>query len=466
MRSVPAKVLIAIADHRLRLEIGSLFFDKALSLLEACRAADVAPLISRHDPQVVILSSVWNDSCDGLAVAQLIRSTQSTLPIILLAQRSSEALAIAALKAGVDDYFAPPWPKEEIQASVQRCLALSSRDCFTRDRIARDPDAATPRGLIGESAAIHTATQYLIKVAQTDINVLITGETGTGKELAAQLVHANSARSKQSFVCVNCAAIPDSLFESELFGHEKGAFTGALVRKDGYLKQADKGTVFFDEIGDMNQYVQAKLLRAIESRTVFRLGGRETVPFDIRIIAATNRDLERSVAEGTFRRDLYFRVNVARVQLPPLRERKEDIILLADHFRREMNARFRRDVEGYETDLVDAFLRYDWPGNVRELRNVIEATYIDLPSRRISLAHLPKHVRDRLSAIEETAQTERDRLLAALIATNWNMSKAAQKLQWSRMTLYRKTAKYHISRHDMVDSSPPTAPTLPVASHV
>jgi DNA-binding NtrC family response regulator len=215
----------------------------------------------------------------------------------------------------------------------------------------------------------------------------------------------------------------------------------------------------------MSQYVQAKLLRAIESRKVYRIGGQEPVPVDVRIITATNKDLERSVADGGFRKDLYFRVNVARIQLPPLRNRKDDIILLAEHFRREMNARFCRDVEGFEEEVLDAFLRYDWPGNVRELRNVIEATYIELTSRRITSADLPQHVRERLMAIERAPQSERDRLLAALAATNWNMSKAAQKLHWSRMTLYRKTSKYHISR-GMQELAPHAAPRSLPASHV
>jgi DNA-binding NtrC family response regulator len=465
MHSVSAKLLIAIADTSLRIEVRRLFPDQALSLVEACRMADVVSMISRHQPQVVILSSLWEEPPDGLSVAQVIRSRERTLPIILLVQKSSEALAIAALKVGVDDYFSPPWPWEEIRASVKRHLALS-HGCVSRDRTASDPDVETARYIIGGSSAIRAVTEYLIKVARTNISVLITGETGTGKELAAQLIHANSPRRKQAFVCVNCAAIPDTLFESELFGHEKGAFTGALARKEGHLKQADRGTVFFDEIGEMSQYVQAKLLRAIESRQVCRIGGQETVPVDIRIIAATNKDIERSVADGTFRKDLYFRVNVARIQLPPLRDRKDDIILLADHFRREMNARFCRDIDGFEEDLLDVFLRYRWPGNVRELRNVIEATYIDLASRRISIADLPQHVRDRLMAIEETSQNERDRLLAALVATNWNMSKAAQKLHWSRMTLYRKTAKYHISRRGTKEPAPRGAPTPSPASHV
>jgi DNA-binding NtrC family response regulator len=464
MRSVSAKVLIAIADSTLRMEVRRLLSGQSLSLVEACRMEDILSIISRHQPEVAILALLRDDPQDELSVVHLIRSRWRTPPIILLVRQSSEATAIAALKAGVADYFTPPWPWEEVRATVQRILA-PSRDCVASDRASGDADAETSPSIIGESSAIQTVTEFLVKVARTDVGVLITGETGTGKELAARLIHANSPRRKRAFVCINCAAIPDSLFESELFGYERGAFTGAFGRKEGHFKQADRGTVFFDEIGDMSQYVQAKLLRAIESRKVYRIGGQEPVPVDVRIITATNKDLERSVADGGFRKDLYFRVNVARIQLPPLRNRKDDIILLAEHFRREMNARFCRDVEGFEEEVLDAFLRYDWPGNVRELRNVIEATYIELTSRRITSADLPQHVRERLMAIERAPQSERDRLLAALAATNWNMSKAAQKLHWSRMTLYRKTSKYHISR-GMQELAPHAAPRSLPASHV
>jgi DNA-binding NtrC family response regulator len=466
MRSVLAKVLIAIPDAKLRMEVKRLFQDQAFSIVEASGVADVVSMISRHHVEVMIVASPWDDTEDALSLVHLIRSRERTLSIILLVRESSESLAIAALKAGVDDYFTPPWRWEEIRTSVELNLA-SSRDRVLSDRSAIDPDkeVETTRSMIGASSAIQAVTEHLIKVARTDISVLITGETGTGKELAAELTHANSPRRKHAFICVNCAAIPDPLFESELFGYERGAFTGAFARKEGHLKQADKGTVFFDEIGDMSHYAQAKLLRAIESREVYRIGGQEPVPVDVRIIAATNRDLERSVSEGTFRKDLYFRVNVARIQLPPLRDRKDDIILLADHFRRGMNARFHRDVEGFEEDVLDAFLRYNWPGNVRELKNVMEATYVDLTSRRIAVPDLPQHVRERLMAMETAPQHERDRLLAALVATNWNMSKAAQRLHWSRMTLYRKTAKYHISRRGIQRAAHETRTPWP-ASHV
>jgi two-component system response regulator HydG/two-component system response regulator AtoC len=300
--------------------------------------------------------------------------------------------------------------------------------------------------MIGESPAIRSIKASIGKVAPTDSNVLITGETGTGKELVAELIHRNSPRRQKPFVCINCAAIPDTLFESELFGHERGAFTGAHALREGALKQADGGTAFFDEIGDMSAYAQAKVLRAIERKEVQRLGGRACLPLSVRVIAATNQNLERAVAEGKFRKDLYFRLNVARIHLPPLRERREDIPPLVDHYVREFNRRFGRDCEGFTREAFQSMLRYEWPGNIRELKNILEAVIINLAAHRIAYLDLPERLREHLRDAEGLAPSERDRLLSALLSTNWNKSKAAQQLHWSRMTLYRKMAKYEIAK--------------------
>jgi transcriptional regulator with PAS, ATPase and Fis domain len=284
----------------------------------------------------------------------------------------------------------------------------------------------------------------LLKVAPTQSTVLITGETGTGKELAAELIHRNSSRHKKPFVCINCAALPENLVESELFGYERGAFTGAIASKQGKFEQAEGGTVFLDEIGDMSPYAQAKILRAIEIKEVYRLGGKGSISLNVRVIAATNQDIERLVAQEKFRKDLYYRFNVAMVHLPPLRDRKEDIPPLLGHYIRELNQRFGREVEGFTQEAMESLLHYDWPGNIRELKNLLEATFINLPSRKIAFMDLPKQFQRRLQETEGLPKSERDQVLSALFATKWNKSKAAQKLHWSRMTLYRKMAKYHI----------------------
>ncbi len=297
--------------------------------------------------------------------------------------------------------------------------------------------------LVGESPVIIRITESLKKIGATDCTTLITGETGTGKELAAELIHRHSPRSSKPFVVINCSAIPDTLVESELFGHERGAFTGAVVKREGAILTANHGTVFFDEIGDMTPYAQAKLLRTIENKEVWPVGGKRSLSVNTRFIAATNRDLEQLMQEGKFRADLYYRLNVARIQLPPLRERQGDIALLLDYFREKFNRQFGKKVQGFTKEAVAALLDYDWPGNIRELKNLMESSFIHA-DQRISLEDLPEGFRQRVSPGETLGQDERTLLITALFNANWNKVKAAQQLNWSRMTLYRKMAKYGV----------------------
>ena len=292
---------------------------------------------------------------------------------------------------------------------------------------------------------------YLRSASLTDSNVLITGETGTGKERVAELIHSHSDRQDRRLISINCAAVPENLLESELFGYEKGAFTGADTAYEGKLKLGDGGTVFFDEIGDMSLLAQTKILRAIESKQVYRLGGRKGIVLDFRVVAATNRNLEQMIEMGTFRRDLYYRLNVGRIHLPPLRERKEDIPLLIRQHLQELNGRLGLKVEGLNDDAMDLMLRYDWPGNIRELKNVLEAALISRPIDSIGIAELPQtFCREVAEGAGQKSQrdTERDSLLAALLSSNWNKSRAAKKLNWSRMTVYRKMRKYRIPDSD------------------
>jgi transcriptional regulator with PAS, ATPase and Fis domain len=285
---------------------------------------------------------------------------------------------------------------------------------------------------------------YVEQLSGSDSNVLITGETGTGKERVAELIHQRSARHARPLVRINCAALPESLLESELFGHERGAFTGAYAAYEGKLRLADGGTVFFDEIGDLSPYGQAKILRVIENKETYRLGGKRSIPLDFRVIAATNQDLERLMAENKFRKDLFFRINVARMHLPPLRERREDIPLLVDHYLQAYNARLGRQTGGPSPEAGACLLRYGWPGNVRELKNVIEAILITRDEGPITLMDLPEGLRRDHSVYPNVTSIERELLLSALSAAKWNKSKAAKQLRWSRMTLYRKMAKHHI----------------------
>jgi DNA-binding NtrC family response regulator len=443
-------ILLAERDDTQRHQLHSLLLRQGFAVIASPDANGVLRAFRQtRNPDLLIVNASLDAASDGLEIAQLLRQGNRRLPVILLATNSSEDLAIAALRAGITDYLKQPFSCEDLLMSVHRCLS----DCCSQEFLSRPGTVASGLiRLIGESPRMQEIKAYLCKVASTDTNTLITGETGTGKELVAALIHQNSGRQQQRFVCINCAALPDSLLESELFGYERGAFTGAHARKEGKLKLADRGTVFFDEIGDMSPYAQAKILRAIESKEVDRLGGKASIPLDIRIIAATNRDLEQLMVEEKFRPDLFFRLNVANIYLPPLRDRKEDLPALCDHYICDMNRRFGLQVEGLTDEALAFLLRYEWPGNVRELKNLIEAIFVNLPAQKITLMDLPEQFRRRFGEADDLSHDERDRVLSALLSTNWNKGKAAQKLRWSRTTLYRKMVKYHLVKggHDGV----------------
>lgn len=298
------------------------------------------------------------------------------------------------------------------------------------------------QGLIGRNQSFSAALSFACKVARRDCPLLIVGETGTGKDEVARLVHARSPRATGPFVSINCAALPEALIESELFGYERGAFTGAARSYLGRFAAADGGTLFLDELGDLPLASQAKLLRAIEQREVTPLGSVRPRKVDLRIVAATHQPLEAMLHERRFRQDLFYRLNVARVQLPPLRQRRDDILELAAHFM----APLRRSAEGarvgwFDTAALACLLAHPWPGNVRELRNVIEAIFIDPPEGPITLKSLPAYLTEATPAV---ASDERQRILDTLAATHWNKTTAARDLKWSRVTLYRKMAKHEI----------------------
>jgi len=300
--------------------------------------------------------------------------------------------------------------------------------------------------MLGENAAIAHLRDYLPKLARSKATVLITGETGTGKERVAQAVHALGPRACGPFVALNCAALPDALVESELFGHARGAFTGAHAAHRGQLLEADGGTLFLDEIGEMPLPAQAKLLRVLETREVRAVGAARAAPVDIRVVAATNEPLEQAVAERRFRADLFYRINVARVDLPPLRERSEDVPLLFRAAIDELNERDGMAVQGPDAELLDCLLAYAWPGNVRELRNLAEAVFVDPPQGPICFSDLPAGFARLFEPLRRSASSERERLLEVLAATSWNKAEAARALNWSRMTLYRKLAHYALDR--------------------
>ena len=298
--------------------------------------------------------------------------------------------------------------------------------------------------VVGVSPAIVAIRSYLTKLANSRAPVLITGDTGTGKERVARALHEASPRKHQRFVALNCAAMPEGLVESELFGHERGAFTGATTTTKGHFAEADGGTLFLDEIGEMSLPAQAKLLRVIEAREIQPVGGRRAVPVDVRIVAATNQSIESLVACGQFRADLYYRLNVAHIALPSLKDRPEDIPVLFKHLVHGLNQDYQGSVGAPDSQLMQCMMAHDWPGNVRELRNLVETIFIDPPLGTIGIGDLPPVFREMFARYQRTPSTERDRLMACLQQAKWNKVQAAKSMNWSRMTLYRKLAKYHI----------------------
>jgi DNA-binding NtrC family response regulator len=437
----PASILISTPEIELGRRLEAYLGTEGLAAAACSEPAALLRRLSSGDGALAVIDAPSGDAGTALALIDALRRRRPRLPVILIARRSSEALAIAALRLGVNDYFKIPFEYPDLLASIRRHLLSPS---------AAGPPAgaAVPAvGLIGASAAMGSLKDFLSKVAAADSTVLVTGETGTGKELVATLIHRQSRRRQRPLVSVNCAALPEGLVESELFGHTRGAFTGALADRAGKFELAGGGTLFLDEIGDISPLAQAKLLRTIEFKEVCPVGARRPVALDVRIIAATNREPEDLVATGRFREDLYYRINVARIHIPPLRQHREDIPLLVDHFIADFNPRFDRRVQGLTAEALACLMAYDWPGNVRELRNLIEATFINLPPERIALVDLPAPFRRQLEALEAqrtATPDERRQVVSALMAADWNKSRAARRLKWSRMTLYRKMEKYRI----------------------
>ena len=390
--------------------------------------------INYHEFKPDLVISITNGK--GIDAARRIREQDKHIPIVLVSYRHSTDHLLAALKAQVNDYFIVPFSEKEFVASVQENL----------DGIIQPEPEIFEDGspIIGTSRPMQEIKTYLKKIADTDSTVLITGETGTGKELAAEFIHQSSARKHHPFVSINSTALPETLVESELFGYEKGAFTGAREATPGKFEMSDKGTVFLDEIGDMSPAAQAKILRVIERKKVYRIGGKSALPLDFRLITASNRDLEELVADGNFRKDLYFRLNVAVVHMPALRKRKTDIPLLLDHFVREMNRRFGYCVRRFSKQAETYLFNYDWPGNVRELRNLIESSFINLSNAEATVVDLPDPLKKKLHQAKKEPSADRRILVSALLDTKWNKSRAAQKLNCSRMTIYRKMERYNI----------------------
>ncbi|WP_028577255.1 sigma-54-dependent transcriptional regulator [Desulfomicrobium escambiense] len=396
-----------------------------------------------------ILTDVRMAEVDGIEALRRIKGFNPCLPVLIMTAYSSVDTAIGALKAGAFDYLHKPLDFDELRSGLERALAHGG---LRQGQEGESP--AVPAGMIGSAPAMRELFAMIRAVAPSEASVLVLGESGTGKELVARALHEGSPRGARRLVTVNCAALAENLLESELFGHEKGAFTGAQRQRDGLFVQADGGTLFMDEIGEMPVALQAKLLRALQQGEVQRLGSDRPVRVDVRIIAATNRDLQAEVAAGHFREDLYYRLNVIALRVPALRERPEDIPLLARHFLDRFAQRNRKSFRGFTPRAMDLMLRHDWPGNVRELENAVERAVILAPGEMITERDLPAGLRagDRGPGLDHESSgrtagvsledAEREAITRTLEQVGHNKSEAARVLGVTRVTLRSKMRKF------------------------
>jgi DNA-binding NtrC family response regulator len=398
--------------------------------------------VSRLSDECLVILSARSVDSEAIHILEAVRCANRDCPVLVVTTSLSTEAVLCAMRAGASDLLESTAPEGKILETIS---SLAHRFRQTNRTGIPDTSSVGFQKMVGSGPAMTRVKDQMARVTGAECNVLITGESGTGKELAAELIHHYSPRRARPFVAVNCAAMPDTLLESELFGHERGAFTGADARRDGKLQYAAGGTLFLDEVGDMSLTGQAKILRAIESRVIQRLGSNIDTHVQVRIIAATNHNLEKLVPENKFRQDLYYRLNVARLGLPPLRERREDIPELAEHIVRQLSARQNERPRRIENEVIKRFQQHDWPGNIRELRNVLESILVFSSSRTIGLTDLPAQLRSGLRPSGSSYNDEHDRILEALNSTSWNRNKAAQRLSCSRMTLYRNMRKHAIS---------------------
>ncbi|MGB9839883.1 sigma-54-dependent transcriptional regulator [Thermovenabulum sp.] len=398
-------------------------------------------------PDVVVLDLRLPDS-DGIKVMESIKAIEKDTIIILITAYGDTKTAVEAVKKGAYDFITKPFDLDELKISIKK--ALKERALLEENSLLKSLQEKSI--FITKNKELLNLFSQIENISSTDCPVLIEGETGTGKEVMAKIIHENSERKTKPFIPINCSAIPANLFESELFGYEKNAFTGASERKKGLIELANGGTLFLDEIGELPMELQAKLLRFLEEKALRRVGGLSNIPVDVRVVSATNRNLKEEIDRGNFRRDLYYRLCVAYFKIPPLRERKEDILPISEHFLKIFNAQFNKNIKGFTERAKEILLNYHWPGNVRELRNIIERAVILTKGEYITEKELPLEVRDNFEIkvlndsgelnIMPLEELEKYHIKLALEKTGGNVSKAAKLLGISRFALQRRIKKY------------------------
>jgi two-component system response regulator AtoC len=454
-------ILIVDDEANLRKTLAEILRARGYAILEADDGSTAIELLSTTVPDLIF--SDWKmPNVGGEELLQHLhsRARLASVPVIVMTAYGSCHSAIEAIRLGAYDFITKPFDLDEIVVTAERALDHSSlnREVIRLHSQSAQGYATSAGRLIGASGPMLDVFIMVGKVAETDSTVLICGESGTGKELVAEAIHNYSQRKSKPFIAVNCAAIPENLLETELFGHERGAFTGAVGRKTGRFEMAEGGTIFLDEIGELSPGLQSKLLRVLQERTFERVGGTETIVGNFRVLAATNRDLEASVREKVFREDLYYRLNVVRIQIPSLRERRSDIVPLAEHFLRQYSEKNSFDVVGFSDEAILMLQNYSYPGNVRELENMIERAVLMARGRVVMPEHFPaktkSHANGDVPQLEielldlpfhkSIAELEKRLIVRALRESSGNKSEAANRLQINRRLLYNKMEEHKI----------------------
>ncbi|HEY4181876.1 MAG TPA: sigma-54 dependent transcriptional regulator [Kofleriaceae bacterium] len=476
MSSHQARILVADDEQNLRRVLVALLRRDGHDIVQAASGLEAIERLGDVD---VVITDLRMPGADGMEVLRTASKNFPHIPVIMITAYGSVGQAVEAIKAGAFDYIEKPFEQDTIKTIIDKAIGQAAANRIApRATLYQDPEASGRYGLIGQSTEMQTIFAVIEKVADTPSTVLITGESGTGKELVAKALHEQSSRKAEPFIKINCAAIPKTLMESELFGYEKGAFTGATSSKPGRFELADGGTLFLDEIGEIPVEMQVKLLRAIQESEFERVGGLKTIKVNVRLITATNRDLEQEIKNGNFREDLYYRLNVVPLQIPPLRKRQGDIPLLVTHIVKKFNERLKKNVSGLADDALAALETHAWPGNIRELENVLERTILFAKGGQIERADLqltsgPSHpepsrtttsqplapirdedIEDEDGVVDEggsapsgslkdivraeTSRVERELIIKALEETGGNVTQAARLLRISRKSLQMK----------------------------
>jgi two-component system response regulator AtoC len=438
------KLLVVDDEAIVRESLSDWLKDVGYQVFTAENGYKALEVIEKEKPSIMIADLIM-PGMDGIELMKRAKAQQPKIEVIIITAYASIPTAINAMKEGAYDYIEKPFCPEKAEFLVKKLAEhqeLVEENLSLRQRL---EDRYRFENIMAKSSKMRRVIEVIKIVAKSNATVLITGESGTGKELVARAIHSQSHRRNKPFVAVSCAALPESLLESELFGHEKGSFTGAYAQKKGKFELANGGTLFLDEVGEMSANIQVHLLRVLEEKEFTRVGGNEPIRVDVRVISATNKDLRKAIEKQEFREDLYYRLNVVNIELPPLRERKEDICLLAEHFLHKFATENQKEITGFSSEAIESVLNYDWPGNVRELENAIERAVILAKDSIIIIGDLPQ---ENLSPAYSTTprrnlkEVERGHIWSVLHETGENYSEAARILGISRMTLYNKAKEY------------------------